>query len=77
MESCTGRATGTILLATEEDEYREYMLIDGEGNVFYEDDELERGWTDAFEADQEARAWESRGEGEFFVREKQTTVYDQ
>ncbi len=47
-----------------------WVIQDDEGNVFYQDDELEQGWTDELEAERQARYLQTRGEGRFWVREQ-------
>jgi len=61
-----GRASATILLNIPETEDL-YVIVDLEGNVFYEDNAMERGWRHEEDAHHEARALESRGEGKFSV----------
>ncbi|MBN8599254.1 MAG: hypothetical protein J0L78_16395 [Planctomycetes bacterium] len=61
-----GRAAKTILLNIPETEDL-YVIVDLEGNVFYQDDAMERGWRYQEEAEHEARGLESRGEGRFSV----------
>ncbi|MGE3109704.1 MAG: hypothetical protein AB7N65_11210 [Vicinamibacterales bacterium] len=61
-----GRAAKTILLNIPETEDL-YVIVDIEGNVFYQDDAMERGWRYQEEAEHEARGLESRGEGRFSV----------
>lgn len=61
-----GRASKTILLSIPDTDDL-YVLVDLEGNVFYCDNALERGWRYQEEAEHEARALESRGEGRFSV----------
>ena len=60
------RASKTILLNIPETEDL-YVIVDLEGNVFYQDDAMERGWRYQEEAEHEARGLESRGEGRFSV----------
>ena len=60
------RASKTILLNMPESEDL-YVIVDLEGNVFYQDDAMERGWRYQEEAEHEARGLESRGEGRFSV----------
>jgi hypothetical protein len=61
-----GRASKTILLTILETDDL-YVIVDLEGNVFYLDDAMERGWRHQEDAEHEARALESRGEGRFSV----------
>ncbi|MCC6322070.1 MAG: hypothetical protein IT438_11615 [Phycisphaerales bacterium] len=61
-----GRAAKTMLLNIPETEDL-YVIVDLEGNVFYQDDAMERGWRYQEEAEHEARGLESRGEGRFSV----------
>ena len=61
-----GRASNTILLTIPETEAL-YVIVDLKGNVYYLDDQVERGWRYEEDALHEARAWESRGEGRFSV----------
>ncbi|MCC6425865.1 MAG: hypothetical protein IT435_03485 [Phycisphaerales bacterium] len=61
-----GRAAKAILLSIPETEDL-YVIVDLEGNVFYQDDAMERGWRYQEEAEREARGLESRGEGRFTV----------
>lgn len=44
-----------------------YVLVDLRGNVFYADDQLERGWRYEEDAQREAMVFKSRGEGHFSV----------
>lgn len=60
------RALKTILLNIPEIEDL-YVIVDLKGNVYYLDDKMERGWRYGEDAEREARAWESRGEGKFSV----------
>jgi hypothetical protein len=62
-----GRALNTILLTTDE---RSWVICDGEGNVFYRDDELEVGWRSEEEAEHEARGLASRTGERYLVREE-------
>ena len=61
-----GRASKTILLNIPETEDL-YVIVDLKGNVFYQDNAMERGWRYEEDALHEARALESRGEGRFSV----------
>lgn len=61
-----GRASKTILLTIPETEDL-YVIVDLKGNVFYQDNGMERGWRYEEDALHEARALESRGEGRFSV----------
>lgn len=61
-----GRASKTIFLTIPETEDL-YVIVDLEGNVFYQDNAMERGWRYEEDARHEARALESRGEGRFSV----------
>jgi hypothetical protein len=61
-----GRASKTILLSIPETEDL-YVLVDLKGNVFYQNNAMERGWQYEQDALHEARALESRGEGRFSV----------
>lgn len=61
-----GRASKTILLTIPETDDL-YVIVDLQGNVFYCDDALERGWRHQEDAEREARVFESRGEGGFSV----------
>lgn len=61
-----GRAAKTILLTIPETEDL-YVIVDLKGNVFYQDNPMERGWRYEEDALHEARALESRGEGRFSV----------
>lgn len=61
-----GRASKTILLSIPETEDL-YVIVDLKGNVFYLDNAMERGWRYQEDAEHEARALESRGEGRFSV----------
>lgn len=61
-----GRASKTILLAIPETEDL-YVIVDLQGNVFYQDRAMERGWRYEEDARHEALAFESRGEGRFSV----------
>jgi hypothetical protein len=44
-----------------------FVIVDLEGNVFFCNDALERGWRYEEDAEREARALGSRGEGRFSV----------
>lgn len=44
-----------------------YVLVDLKGNVFYQDNKMERGWPYEEDALRELRALESRGEGRYSV----------
>ncbi|MCK6484534.1 MAG: hypothetical protein L6R00_10425 [Phycisphaerae bacterium] len=61
-----GRASNTIFLTIPEAQDL-YVIVDLKGNVFYQDNKLERGWRYEEDALHEARAIESRGEGRFSV----------
>lgn len=61
-----GNASRTILLNIPETEDL-YVIVDLKGNVFYLDNAMERGWRYQEDAEHEARALESRGEGRFSV----------
>ncbi len=61
-----GRASKTILMQIPETEDL-YVIVDLKGNVFYNDNAMERGWRYEEDALQEVRALESRGEGRFSV----------
>jgi hypothetical protein len=61
-----GRASKTILLSIPETEEL-YVIVDLKGNVYYHNDAMKRGWRHEEDAEHEARAWESRGEGRFSV----------
>ncbi|HKQ49896.1 MAG TPA: hypothetical protein VJZ71_17615 [Phycisphaerae bacterium] len=60
------RASKTILLSIPETEDL-YVIVDLKGNVFYHDNRMERGWRYQEDAEHEALALESRGEGRFSV----------
>lgn len=60
------RASKMIFLDIPETESL-YVIVDLEGNVFYNDNATERGWRYEEDALREARALESRGEGRFSV----------
>ena len=60
------KATRMILLNIPETEDL-YVIVNLEGNVFYLDNAMERGWRNQEDAEHEARALESRGEGRFSV----------
>lgn len=60
------RASNTILLNIAETEEL-YVVVDLKGTIFYQDNAMERGWRYQEDAEQEARALESRGEGTFSV----------
>lgn len=60
------RASKTILLTIPETEDL-YVIVDLKGNVFYQDNVMERGWRYKEDALHEARALESRGEGKFSI----------
>jgi len=62
----TAQATKTIHLAIPETEDL-YVIVDLKGTVFYQDNAMERGWRYEEDAQHEARALESRGEGRFSV----------
>jgi phosphodiesterase/alkaline phosphatase D-like protein len=61
-----GKASQTILLTIPETEEL-YVIVDLKGNVYYQNDRMERGWKYEQDAMHEATAWESRGEGKFSV----------
>lgn len=61
-----GRASKLIPLTIPESDDL-YVLVDLQGNVFYCDDAMERGWRYQEDAEREARGLESRGEGRFSV----------
>lgn len=61
-----GRASKLIPLTIPEGDDL-YVLVDLQGNVFYCDDAMERGWRHQEDAEREARGLESRGEGHFSV----------
>lgn len=61
-----GRAAKTILITVPDTEEL-YVIVDLVGNVFYQDNAMERGWRYEEDALHEARALESRGEGRFSV----------
>lgn len=61
-----GRASKMILITVPETEDL-YVIVDLKGNVFYRDNAMERGWRYEEDARHEARALESRGEGQFSV----------
>jgi hypothetical protein len=61
-----GRASKTIHLAIPHADDL-FVIVDLKGNVFYLDNAMERGWRYQEDAEQEARALESRGEGRFTV----------
>jgi len=61
-----GRASKTIRITLPETEDL-YVIVDLKGNVFYQDNAMERGWRDEEDALHEARGLESRGEGKFSV----------
>ncbi len=60
------RSANTILLNIPETEDL-YVIVDLKGDVFYQDNVMERGWRHEEDALHEARALESRGEGKFSV----------
>lgn len=60
------RASKMILLTIPETQDL-YVMVDLKGNVFYQDNMMERGWRYEEDALHEARALESRGEGRFSV----------
>jgi hypothetical protein len=47
-----------------------WVIQDDEGNIFYENDDLELGWTDEYEAERQARYLETREGGRLWVREQ-------
>lgn len=61
-----GRASKLIPLNIPETEEL-YVIVDLQGTVFYSDNAMERGWRYEEDAQREARALESRGEGHFSV----------
>lgn len=61
-----GRASKSILLNIPDSEEL-YVIVDLQGNVFYSDNAMERGWRYQEDAEREARGLESRGEGHFSV----------
>ena len=61
-----GRASKTIFLQIPETTEL-YVIVDLEGNVYYQDNAMERGWRYEEDARHEARSLESRGEGKFSV----------
>lgn len=61
-----GRASRTVLLNIPSADDL-YVVVDLQGNVFYCDDDLERGWRHEEDAAHEARSLQSRGEGRFSV----------
>ena len=61
-----GQASKSILLTIQENDDL-YVLVDLKGTVFYQDNAMERGWRYEEDALHEARALESRGEGQFSV----------
>lgn len=61
-----GQASSTVYLTIPETEDL-YVIVDLKGNVYFLDDKMERGWRYEEDAQHEARAWESRGEGKFSV----------
>lgn len=69
-----GRASKSIQLGIPEaDEL--YVIVDLKGNVFFHDAAMERGWKHEEDAQQEARALESRGEGRVtVVRQRESTA---
>lgn len=60
------RASKTIYLNIPEAEEL-YVIVDLKGSVFYCDDAMARGWRYREDAEHEAMALESRGEGKFSV----------
>ncbi len=60
------RALNTIVLAVP-DLGHLYVLVDLDGDVFFENEALRLGWRYEEEARREARALESRGEGRYQV----------
>src|SRR5689334_22075404 len=62
----SGRALKTIVLRIPDTEDL-YVVVNLEGNVFYPDSAMERGWRYEEDALHEARALESRGEGKYYV----------
>ena len=63
------RASKTILLSIPETEEL-YVIVDLTGTVFYQDNVMERGWRYQEDAEHEALALQSRGEGKFSVVRK-------
>lgn len=59
-----GRASMTIAVTIPETEDL-YVIVDLKGNVFYQDNAMERGWRHEEDALHEARALESRGMGHY------------
>ena len=47
------------------------LIVDEDGNTLYEDDELELGWADEYEAQRQARYLESREGGHYWVQEQE------
>lgn len=60
------RSSSTIYLNIPESEEL-YVIVDLKGNVFYCDNAMTRGWRSQEDAEHEAMALESRGEGRFSV----------
>lgn len=61
-----GQKAKTVLLTIPETEDL-YVILDLEGNVFYRDGAMERGWRYEEDALHEAHALKSRGEGRYSV----------
>lgn len=61
-----GRSSKTVLLDIPET-HELFVIVDTKGNIFYSNDAMERGWRYQEDAERQARAWESRGEGSFSV----------
>jgi hypothetical protein len=61
-----GQASKSILIGIPDSDDL-YVLVDLEGNVFYQNSAMERGWRYEEDAIHEARAFESRGEGRYSV----------
>jgi hypothetical protein len=61
-----GRASKTVLLDIPEADDL-YVIVDLKGNVFFLDNAMERGWKHEQDAQHEASALQSRGEGRFSV----------
>ncbi|CAG1009940.1 hypothetical protein PHYC_03771 [Phycisphaerales bacterium] len=57
----------TISLGGEDERW---VIQDDEGNVFFEDEDLELGWRDESEAERQARYLETREGGKYWVREQ-------
>jgi hypothetical protein len=61
-----GRSSTTVRLSIPETDDL-YVIVDFKGTVYFLDNAMERGWRYQEDADHEARALESRGEGKFSV----------